>query len=260
MAVGTFPTSVSAYVITSGGETPNSASGGLGLSGLLNAFETDITALSTKMGTGASTPTNNAVLTGSGVGTSAWSTTLAGLTLTTPTIASFTNATHNHTNAAGGGKITSAGITSFDTSLTTVSNPYKFSAYRTTAHTSSTSLTKISFDTELYDTNNNFDIVTNVGRYTAPVAGFYHFTAAAGNTAATTVQNVISLKKNATTILKTAQVMIGATNTGSIICISGDVQLAANDFVEVMFLGGSGSAMAATQDGCFFDGYLISQT
>lgn len=34
-----------------------------------------------------------------------WSATLAGLTLTTPTIASFTNATHNHQNAAGGGQL-----------------------------------------------------------------------------------------------------------------------------------------------------------
>jgi hypothetical protein len=31
--------------------------------------------------------------------------TVAGLTLTTPTIGSFTNATHNHTNAAGGGQL-----------------------------------------------------------------------------------------------------------------------------------------------------------
>ena len=39
--------------------------------------------------------------------------TLADKTLTTPTIASFTNATHNHTNAAGGGTLTSAAITDF---------------------------------------------------------------------------------------------------------------------------------------------------
>ena len=38
---------------------------------------------------------------------------LANKTLTTPTIASFTNATHNHTNAAGGGTITSAAISDF---------------------------------------------------------------------------------------------------------------------------------------------------
>jgi hypothetical protein len=34
--------------------------------------------------------------------------TLANKTLTTPTIASFTNATHNHTNAAGGGQLTAS--------------------------------------------------------------------------------------------------------------------------------------------------------
>jgi hypothetical protein len=36
--------------------------------------------------------------------------TLTNKTLTTPTIASFTNATHNHTNAAGGGTLTSSAI------------------------------------------------------------------------------------------------------------------------------------------------------
>jgi hypothetical protein len=36
--------------------------------------------------------------------------TLTNKTLTTPTIASFTNATHNHTNAAGGGQLTDAAL------------------------------------------------------------------------------------------------------------------------------------------------------
>ena len=40
------------------------------------------------------------------------SATLANKTLTTPTIGSFTNATHNHTNAAGGGQITDAALSS----------------------------------------------------------------------------------------------------------------------------------------------------
>lgn len=37
--------------------------------------------------------------------------TLSGKTLTTPTIANFTNATHNHTNAAGGGQLAIEGAT-----------------------------------------------------------------------------------------------------------------------------------------------------
>ena len=51
-------------------------------------------------------------LTGAVVGTTDTQT-LSGKTLTTPTIASFTNATHNHTNAAGGGTLTSAAISDF---------------------------------------------------------------------------------------------------------------------------------------------------
>ena len=39
--------------------------------------------------------------------------TLTNKTLTTPTIASFANATHNHTNGAGGGQLTSAAISDF---------------------------------------------------------------------------------------------------------------------------------------------------
>jgi len=38
--------------------------------------------------------------------------TLTNKTLTTPTIASFTNATHNHTNSAGGGQLTDAALSS----------------------------------------------------------------------------------------------------------------------------------------------------
>lgn len=86
MAGGTFPTSLPTYTITAGAETANGAAGGTGLSGLLNQFEVDVTALATKLGSGAATPTANKVLVGNGVGTSTWSTTLAGLTLTAPAI------------------------------------------------------------------------------------------------------------------------------------------------------------------------------
>lgn len=67
-----FPATLPSYTITTGSESPNTAGGGTGLSGLLNAFETDITGLGTKLGTGASTPSNGVVLAGNGSGTSAW--------------------------------------------------------------------------------------------------------------------------------------------------------------------------------------------
>jgi hypothetical protein len=45
-----------------------------------------IIAVETKVGTGSSTPTSGTVLAGSGTGTSAWSSSLSGLTLITPTL------------------------------------------------------------------------------------------------------------------------------------------------------------------------------
>ena len=45
--------------------------------------------------------------------------TLSNKTLTTPTVSSFENATHNHTNSAGGGQLTSSAISDFNTQVRT---------------------------------------------------------------------------------------------------------------------------------------------
>lgn len=95
MAGGTFPTSLPTYTVTAGAETANGAAGGTGLSGLLNQFEVDVTALATKLGSGAATPAANKVLVGNGAGTSTWGSTLAGLTLTTPIITTLLDANGN---------------------------------------------------------------------------------------------------------------------------------------------------------------------
>lgn len=131
MAGGTFPTSVPSYTITAGAETANGAAGGRGLSGLLNDFEADVTALANKVGTGATVPAANTIPFGTGAGTSAWqgltSAQLAAIlsdetgsgggglavfnqspTIVTPTVASLTNMQHTHANAAGGGQLTAS--------------------------------------------------------------------------------------------------------------------------------------------------------
>lgn len=120
-----YPTATTTFPTASGSEVLNSLGSGVGLAGMLNNLGIDLTAVETKIGTGSSTPTSNAVLAGSGTGTSAWATTLAGLTLTTPTIASFANAQHGHTNAAGGGTLNAAsaiqgGTVSFANLLSTI--------------------------------------------------------------------------------------------------------------------------------------------
>ncbi|MEO5627488.1 MAG: hypothetical protein ABIQ89_01210 [Candidatus Saccharimonadales bacterium] len=65
--------------------------------------------------------------------------TLSGKTLTTPTIASFTNAQHNHTDAAGGGQLTDAALSApvtvpkGGTGNTTATTAYGLQAAGTTA-------------------------------------------------------------------------------------------------------------------------------
>lgn len=93
-------------------------------------------------------------------------------TITTPTIASFVNANHDHTTTAKGGPVGSAAL----------SNPYKFRATGTAnAAMTSQTWTTVGFNAEQYDTGNNFDGATT---FTAPVNGFYQFNFSAGTTSA----------------------------------------------------------------------------
>lgn len=134
-----------------------------------NLEQAEILALETKMGTGVSTPTANKVLRSSGAGVSAWSqvdltgdvtgvlpqgnggTGTVGATgtgsvvyqtsptIVTPTIASFTNATHNHSNAANGGLLGNAVVT--PSMLMNASMTTRVATSETTSSTSYTDLT-----------------------------------------------------------------------------------------------------------------------
>lgn len=111
---------------------------------VLHSTENDaIKALETKLGTGASTSTNNTFLIGNGTGTSAWSNlTSAQLaarvsdgtgsgsvvfgtspTIVTPIVASFANANHTHQNIAGGGTLAESalGLTDITTNDVSIS-------------------------------------------------------------------------------------------------------------------------------------------
>lgn len=273
--MATFPTGVQTFPTTGGTEVLGSMGAGTGLSGMLNLLGVDLTATETKLGTGSSVPASNTILYGTGAGTSAWqglsSAQLLALvsdptgtgsnvhantpTIVTPTIASFTNAQHNHTNAAGGGTIADAAITSLSTIKLT--NPYKFSVYRSAALTSNNAYTKVAFDTKAFDTGSNFDNVTNF-RFTAPVNGFYVFSALVGNTVATGTQVLVSLYKNGSAIRYGSQAT--AASTGTMSAVNGMLQLNATDYIEVFFIGGAGSTMFVGQATCYFDGYLWSTT
>ncbi len=135
-------------------------------------------------------------------------------------------------------------------------NQVKFSVYRTAAQNSLTTPTVVLMDTKLFDTSSNVDVATNKGRFTAPIAGYYHFDGLAGNTVASATTTFVYLYKNGSMAKRGTGNSSSATGTYS--SVSGFIQLAANDYVELYFVGGGGSTMGIGQTDCYFDGFLVS--
>lgn len=138
-----------------------------------------------------------------------------------------------------------------------LNNPYKFSAYRTAANTTSNTGAVVQYDTELFDTNSNFDITTNKGRYTAPVAGFYYFCGSQGNTAATGTVMYCWIAVNG--VQKIVGDVSSPSVAGNIKTVHGIVQLAAGDYVEIYFIGGNASVGYTGAPNVYFQGFLVSQ-
>ena len=157
--------------------------------------------------------------------------------------------------------VTAAKLDGIDKSLlTTDSNPYKFSAYRAAAFTSG-SPAVIAMDTEIFDTNSNFDITTNKGRYTVPITGFYQLNGcgALTQTAGNPGFQVSILKNGATTIAYGSSMLAFAGSWTYILPVAALVQLTAGDYVEVN-LYGSAVAGAPGLALCYFNGFLVSRT
>lgn len=115
-------------------------------------------------------------------------------------------------------------------------------------------MTKITFDTEQFDTNSNFAS----GTYTAPVAGFYQFnwrvkTVTSG---AETLQT--ALYKNG------AAISVGGYDYASTQHITSSgadfIQVAAGDTFDVYSVTNAARAIDVGATACYFSGFLVSRT
>lgn len=143
-----------------------------------------------------------------------------------------------------------------------LSNQYKFSAYKSIAdgsQTIGTSYTKVTFPTIEFDTGGNFAS----SRFTAPVAGYYYFSAIVQVSAAASLTRAnCSLYKNGVQVKEYAQLASATGGVNTSTGINYPLLLAAGDFVEAWALGGGatftsvGSAALYTE----FSGFMISAT
>jgi hypothetical protein len=144
-----------------------------------------------------------------------------------------------------------------------LNNPYKFDVYLAVSQNIGTGDTKVAFDTKNYDTGSNVDVTTNKGRFTAPIAGFYHFDANIfAGTAGSGTGVYIQLNKNGTLVKMGNKQPSAAVGTDPGATVSANLQLAAGDYIEVF--AGSGAAAKALQVASpaynSFSGFLISKT
>jgi hypothetical protein len=156
--------------------------------------------------------------------------------------------------------VTSAKIQSQAVTPAKWTNPYKFLAARTAAHTPGNNGV-VAFETDIFDTSGNLDTTTHVGRYTAPVDGFYQFNANLTFQVSNQTQDIgLYFMKNGTKINNaTAVVNMYPGSTSSAMAASCLLPLAAGDYIEIACVGGRPLQVIDTTFNQF-SGFLVSQT
>lgn len=136
-------------------------------------------------------------------------------------------------------------------------NPYKFCVYRNAAYNwGSGAFAKISFDTEVFDTNNNFAS----SKYTAPVNGFYQFNARTYTSAGSGGNAyIISIYKNGVQYANGTGNIQGSGTSGFGLALSEFMQLTAGDYMEI-YVYGNGNVGVTGTTGNMFAGFLVSRT
>lgn len=269
-----------------------------GHTSLHNTHSDELRALGTKMGTGASTPTSGTVLRGTGAGTSAWgqvvlttdvtgvlpvanggtgTTTSTGTgatvlsnspTIVTPTIASFANATHDHSNAAGGGSLGSDAVSTNNIQNSAVTTAKIADDAVTTAKVvasgcdlthsvsqsiANTTLQALVFDTEAHDTASYHSTSSNTSRITVPTAGTYLFLANASFDVNATGVRFIWFVKNGASTQRIGLAYAPATTGETPGLHSATVlKLSATDYVEAYVYQNSGGALNVLGDDAAF--------
>jgi len=126
-----------------------------------------------------------------------------------------------------------------------------FSAYATSGTSvANNTLTKLSFDTEEFDTNNNFAS----SRFTPTVAGYYQINGCIGGAYATLLCTIFKNGSEYKRGVTASGATLNQANVSSVVYLNGST-----DYVELYTYQGSGSTqtMATGINGAYFNGVMV---
>jgi hypothetical protein len=174
-----------------------------------------------------------------------------------PAVANAVTTSYINDGAVTTAKITDANVTQAKLASGVAGNGPAFSAFQSsTQNIAHNSNTKVIFQTESYDTNNNFDPTTNY-RFTPTVAGYYNFYAQLNY--GMTSNAYIMLYKNGS-LANYGPIGIGwAGIAGVTAIVSATIYMnGSTDYVEIYAYQATGSSQATTAlaSTTFFTGFL----
>ncbi len=125
-----------------------------------------------------------------------------------------------------------------------------FSAWQSSGQTLSSAVTtKINYQTELWDTNSNYD--TSTSRFTPTVAGYYQINAAVC-TASTQSQQILAIYKNGSLYQRNDIPSININQISSVVYCNGST-----DYIEIYASFGTGQNTFASVNLNWFNGALL---
>ena len=125
-----------------------------------------------------------------------------------------------------------------------------FSAWQSSGQTLSSAVTtKINYQTELWDTNSNYD--TSTSRFTPTVAGYYQINAAIC-TASTASQQILAIYKNGSLYQRNDIPSININQISSVVYCNGST-----DYIEIYASFGTGQNTFASVNLNWFNGALL---
>ena len=147
-------------------------------------------------------------------------------------------------------------------STSSLANPVNFLVYRNAAlNSGNNAFAIVNFDTAVYDTGGNVDLVSSVGRFTPPITGYYHIESTLASNGAISSDCIISVFKGGAEYARGGRNKLAA--NGDAVSVSLTLKLTAStDYIEINSFGNAqfGLAVGTAPMLTYFSGFLVSKT